>query len=658
MHDPGTAAFPLPLLAQANGDDGSNAALVAFGLYVLGVLFIAWLSSRMQKKRGFLSEYFLGSRSLGVWAFALTFAATASSGGSFMGFPSKVYTHGWILALWIGSYMVVPIFVMGLMSKRLNQVARKTGAITIPDVLRDRFDCAKFGALSILLIVFFMSVNLVAQFKAGSMILQTLLADVPIFRSTVDGVAGAVGGIWFVRDVDPGYLTCLAVFAAVVVVYTTYGGFRAVVWTDVLQGFVMVLGIAILLPLALWKVGGLENATQSLARMTPPLLVELELATETARGQDLVIPKGTWLELVDPADGSRRIFRTKRRATIESGKTTATLRTAGQAGFTENIPAIEITVAEQIAEIQVKPLDARLTVSVLNAKDYEYGGGRRGVYVTGPGPAADEDRGFLPLSLAVSFFFMWAFSGAGQPSYMVRMMAFKSSDTLRKAIFTVSIYYSLIYFPIVIIFCCARVFLPGWEIDSDRIMPEVAKTLTAAAGWPWLAGLLVAAPFAAVMSTMDSFLLMISSALVRDVYQRHINPGVSEKNLRRLTYVATLTVGVGAMFGALNPPAYLQDIIVYTGSGLAACFLAPVFAALYWPRANATGAFAGMAGGFICHLSLYAGGFWMYQGFRPIRLFNFDPILPGLVASAVLTVVVTLRTAPPPEAQVRKFFYR
>ena len=65
-----------------------------------------------------------------------------------------------------------------------------------------------------------------------------------------------------------------------------------------------------------------------------------------------------------------------------------------------------------------------------------------------------------------------------------------------------------------------------------------------------------------------------------------------------------------------------------------------------------------MAGGFICHLSLYAGGFWMYQGFRPIRLFNFDPILPGLVASAVLTVVVTLRTAPPPEAQVRKFFYR
>ena len=50
------------------------------------------------------------------------------------------------------------------------------------------------------------------------------------------------------------------------------------------------------------------------------------------------------------------------------------------------------------------------------------------------------------------------------------------------------------------------------------------KSLTRAAGWPWLAGLLLAAPFAAVMSTCDSFLLMVSSAVVRDVYQRNINP--------------------------------------------------------------------------------------------------------------------------------------
>ena len=161
-------------------------------------------------------------------------------------------------------------------------------------------------------------------------------------------------------------------------------------------------------------------------------------------------------------------------------------------------------------------------------KDYAYGSNEKGVYVTGPGPeqpklpdSADEKEvnapsasdGFLPLSLAISFFFMWSISGTGQPSNMVRLMAFKDTLTLRRSIVTVAFYYSMIYFPLVIIFCCARILLPGMDLDSDRIMPQMAVTLTENIGQGWLAGLLVAAPFAAIMSTVDSFLLMISSAL-------------------------------------------------------------------------------------------------------------------------------------------------
>ena len=89
--------------------ESSNAVLITFLIYIIGVVLIAGLSNRLLKIRNFLSEYFLGSRGLGVWAFARTLAATSASGGSFMGFPSKIYTHGWSLGLWIGSYMVVPI---------------------------------------------------------------------------------------------------------------------------------------------------------------------------------------------------------------------------------------------------------------------------------------------------------------------------------------------------------------------------------------------------------------------------------------------------------------------------------------------------------------------------------------------------------------------
>ncbi|HAD58425.1 MAG TPA: sodium:solute symporter, partial [Planctomycetaceae bacterium] len=86
-----------------------SGALVTFVLYTLAVFGLAAISSHLLKNRAFLSEYFLGSRSLGVWALALTFAATSASGGSFTGFPSLIYTHGWVLALWIGSYMIFPI---------------------------------------------------------------------------------------------------------------------------------------------------------------------------------------------------------------------------------------------------------------------------------------------------------------------------------------------------------------------------------------------------------------------------------------------------------------------------------------------------------------------------------------------------------------------
>ena len=78
--------------------DGSG-ALITFAVYTAAVLLLAVLSNRVAKGKEFVGEYFLGSRGFGVWAFALTFAATNASGGTFMGFPALVYTHGWTLAL-------------------------------------------------------------------------------------------------------------------------------------------------------------------------------------------------------------------------------------------------------------------------------------------------------------------------------------------------------------------------------------------------------------------------------------------------------------------------------------------------------------------------------------------------------------------------------
>jgi sodium/pantothenate symporter len=645
-----------PLAAVA----GSNSAIVTFAIYILGVMVLAALSNRLLQSKSFLSEYFLGSRSLGVWAFALTFAATSSSGGSFIGFPSLVYTHGWVMALWIGSYMIVPIVSMGLLAKRINQVGRRTGAITVPDVMRDRFESPTFGILATGFIIFFMTFNLIAQFKGGSVILNTLLSDVPLFNDAKAPIAAFVSNIPILSAAakDPGYLMCLGVFAVAVIIYTTYGGFRAVVWTDVMQGFVMVGGVILMLPLTLYAVGGLNTATQEMAKMVPPDHVKLKIERANAESNSFELPKNQWL-VKKTNDGNEQVFRIKERAAIPENQTVA-IRSADEEKDKSLVPAIQIKLTKLQRKQIADDLDDApdLQITVVESKPYEYGANRPGVYVTGPGPNASSNGGFLPLALAVSFFFMWTFSGAGQPSNMVRLMAFKEASTLRRAIFTVSIYYTLIYFPLVIIFCCARVLLPGWETESDRIMPEMAKLVTAAINMPWLAGLLVAAPFAAVMSTMDSFLLMISSAVVRDVYQRNINPAASPKTIKRLTYVTTLAVGLAAMLAAVNPPQFLQDIIVFTGSGLSTSFLAPVALSLYWPRFNKQGAICGMVGGFATHITLYTLGYFEYGKMESIKPFGFHPFIVGAIASLVIAIVAALVTPAPPTHIVRKFFYR
>jgi len=664
-----------PLFASTNGNSG---ALVVFCVYMLAVLLMAALSHRILSKKQFLGEYFLGSRSLGVWAFALTFAATSASGGSFMGFPAIVYSHGWVVALWIGSYMVVPILVMGLLGKRINQISRKIGAITIPDLLRDRFESAAIGGLATFLLVFFVTVNLVGQFKAGSVILQALLHDSSVYQGVVGRFAQVIRQVpWLsAQEVSPGYLLCLITFGVGVIIYTTYGGFRAVVWTDVLQGVVMVGGVSIMLPLAIYYAGGLESATGKMAEMTPPRDVDLHIrlsdpgrtlenpAKLGAAGDEeagrIGIAAGSWLEIPADGDQPRRLLRTKKRSEIHAPFDGPAIRSSAKKTDPDRhrIPAIEITAPEHLANIEAD--SANFDVEVIDTpQPYAFGAGQKNVYVTGPGPSAARDAGFLPLSLAMSFFLMWTFSGAGQPGNMVRQMAFQGSRTLRYGILTLCFYFSLIYFPLVVIFCCARVLLPGWEIEPDRIMPEMAKTVTSSAGFPWLAGLLVAAPFAAVMSTVDSFLLMSSSGVVRDIYQRNINPEASERTIKRLTYIVTLAIGAAAMVAAINPPQYLQQVIIFTGSGLSTSFLVPVALSLYWPRFNKAGAFASMLAGFVSYTSLYVGGFAKtnFTKMEAIQPGNFHPFVIGAVVSLATAIIVTLLTHPPEERITARFFY-
>src|SRR3954447_25234946 len=112
------------------GHLGPVLALLIFTLVSLGLGVVA---NRFASRRtGFLKKYFLGNRSMGAVAVALT--AAVMSGGTFLGVPSTIYRYGWAGGLWIASYMIAPLTILGILGKRIGQISRRTGAITLPDL--------------------------------------------------------------------------------------------------------------------------------------------------------------------------------------------------------------------------------------------------------------------------------------------------------------------------------------------------------------------------------------------------------------------------------------------------------------------------------------------------------------------------------------------
>src|SRR5262249_37741758 len=141
----------------------------------------------------------------------------------------------------------------------------------------DRFHSPVLGSLASLLLLFFLVFNLVAQFTAGGLIMRQACRSVEvtaIYREarglTVQTLHAT--GAWKEpteppqgKDLYgpdyPDYVLGILIFSLTVVAYTTYGGFWAVTWTDVLQGLVIVFGAVALMVLTLMHVGSLEIAT-------------------------------------------------------------------------------------------------------------------------------------------------------------------------------------------------------------------------------------------------------------------------------------------------------------------------------------------------------------------------------------------------------------
>ncbi len=245
------------------------------------------------------------------------------------------------------------------------------------------------------------------------------------------------------------------------------------------------------------------------------------------------------------------------------------------------------------------------------------------------------DRTLTPLYIS-SFWILVGVGVVGLPQVAVRTMSYRDSKSMHRALIIGTITVGVIMLGMHLTGVFARAVLPGIE-DADKVIPLIAMDVLP----NWIAGVLLAAPLAAIMSTVDSLLLVISSSIVKDLYINYKNPNANEKSVRVLSGIVTTTVGILVLFMAIDPPDLLIWLNLFAFGGLEAAFIWPIILGLYWKKGNAYGAIASIVIGVSSYFilsSLYTNPLGMHAVVIPVLLSLIGYVIASLLTQNINTL--------------------
>lgn len=237
-------------------------------------------------------------------------------------------------------------------------------------------------------------------------------------------------------------------------------------------------------------------------------------------------------------------------------------------------------------------------------------------------------EGTLTPAYVSSFWILVGVGVVALPQIAIRAMSYKSSQSMHRAIIIGTIVVGVIMLNMHLIGVFARPILPGIEV-GDRVMPLIALEVMP----NWLAGIVLAAPMAAIMSTVDSLLLLVSSTIVKDVYLNYVEPKASDTRVKRLSIAVTALLGAIVFIMALNPPDLIIWLNLFAFGGLEAAFIWPIVLGLYWEKGNKYGALSSMIAGvglYILSDSFFPQPFGLHSVVMPIVVSFFVYIATSL----------------------------
>lgn len=245
----------------------------------------------------------------------------------------------------------------------------------------------------------------------------------------------------------------------------------------------------------------------------------------------------------------------------------------------------------------------------------------------------------------------WGLGYFGQPHIIVRFMAIRSVKDVPVAcgIGMSWMILSLIGALMVGLSGVAYIHNHGMKLDDPETIFLVFSQILF---HPLIAGFLLAAILAAIMSTISSQLLVVSSSLTRDVYKLFLDKEASEARQVMVGRISVVIVAIVAILLAGDKNSSVLELVSHAWAGFGAAFGPLVLLSLMWKRMNRFGALAGMIVGALTVIIWVYGGFEI--GSKPANDAIYS-IMPGFLFSAIATVVVSLIT-PPPKREITERF--
>jgi len=457
----------------------------------LGILAALAIWSRRETHT--LSGFYLAGKKLPYWVVAFSTNATGESGWLLLGLSGMGYLVG-VQAYWVMVGEIAGIAASWwLVSRRLKALGDETDSITVPDILTakfaDKWNLIRLAA--VLIIVVMVTTYVTAQMVATGKAFSSFLGM--------------------------NYETGVIVGSVFIIGYTFVGGYKAVSYTDVVQGVLMLLGLIAVPAAAIIASGGLGEVRFSLEQQDPALLDMFAIS---------------------------------------------------------NAPAL-IGIASLIA-------------------------------------------------VGLPFI--------GVPQLLIRFMSARDDGEIQKARIMSVIVMLVFTAGAVTTGVAGRALYPGLA-DHETIFPVISNNLFP----PVISGLLLVVVLSAIMSTVDSLLLLASSAVVRDTYQKIMGSEESDERLSNYGKAFTVVIGIIAVVLGVQEPRVIYDFVLASWSGLGSAFGPAVIGILYYKRITWLGVLCGMLGGFS------ASVVWLM--FFKDQYYGLYEAIPGFVVGLVLTFGVSWLTS-------------